>query len=118
MTDLERVRDALRRLAVIGEHELAAAIMNIAQEAKEELDAHLEKDAERVAGWQQTHSVLVDELARLREHLALEHSDENTYMALKAELAGLREALRIIAKNGSYSDALLAAEALRGESDG
>ena len=78
MTDLERVRDALRRLAVIGEHELAAAIMNIAQEAKEELDAHLKEDAE----YRQA-----KELWLVRYAAEQEKREED----LRAELVRLRE---------------------------
>ena len=93
MTDLERVRDALRRLAVIGEHELAAAIMNIAQEAKEELDAHLKEDAEREDRLMDAYTAMDErdaELARLREERDKLHALYNRAQDDASREAGIR----------------------------
>ena len=65
MTDLERVREALLDRKRMTE----AWLPGFTEGALSDLDTHLKEDAERVAGWQQTHSVLVDELARLRERV-------------------------------------------------
>ena len=106
-------------------------------EQKAELARLREELAEVRSGWQKQTADWNIETARLRENLERERTEcagyqnelarlredqtrllRDTMHTRDRELARLREALRIIAKNGSYSDALLAAEALRGESDG